>query len=108
MYMISDALVKKFEEDYLRTIAHLLRNGEIDKATAKTSAQELLKNLPFSSYDDMKSKIQKFTTTYPQLQNVYINLLRSIEEDKTSEVIEKMRNLMNTNRVHEAIEVAQQ
>lgn len=98
--------VKKIETDYLKMVADCLRKGKIDFKTAKESAKELLTLFPFTSYEDMQTKIQQFTQKYTQFDKLYVNFLSYEEEAKTQELIEKMRVLMKSNKIDEALHIA--
>lgn len=102
----SDAFLKKVENDYLLLIATLLRTGEIDFATAKKSAQEMLTLLPFTTYEDMQTKLKQFTEKYKTLRKLYISFLKDLEQDKTNHLIERMRGLMKDNKIDEALQLA--
>ncbi len=84
-------LAKKIEIDFLKAISELLSNGEITLQTAKQSGKDFLALLPFSSEEDMQSKIKTFVEDYPKLEKVNAILLTYIDEGKTNELLEKIR-----------------
>ncbi|MBI2641310.1 hypothetical protein HYW87_01805 [Candidatus Roizmanbacteria bacterium] len=103
----ASAFVQKVETEYLKKVADLLRSGDIDFQTAKNSAKELLTYLPLASYEDMHDKLKKFTDSYPQLKKVFITFLKLLEEEKTSNVLDKMRNLMGASKIEESLKLVQ-
>jgi hypothetical protein len=95
--------VKHIETEYLRIVSDLLRSGDIDMVLAKESAQNLLSLLPFNTYEDMQGKIKTFTEKYKFAEKLYVIFLSMHEEDKTNDLLNKMRDLMKSNNIDAAL-----
>ncbi len=105
--ILSPEFIKKIEIEYLRLLAKLLRDGKINRKTAKDASIEYLKLLPISSSEDLMAKISPFVKQYPQLYAYEIYLLHEIEEIKTQKVLEKMRIYLKSDKIDEAISLVQ-
>ncbi len=100
---LSDEFVKKIEIEYLRILAKLLRDGKINRTQAKESAKTYLKMLPFSSNEDLLTKVKEFIKSFPMLDAYEIYVMHEIEQIKTNEVLEKMRTHLKNDNIEEAI-----
>lgn len=96
-YMQDDLpnIKKQVEIDLLNILADLLEKGEINKQFSKEVAQYYLSLLPFASEEDMEQKLKQFSAKYPTLEKAYIMALTYIEEDKTKELIERLRTYIS-------------
>lgn len=99
-------MVKKVDIEYLRILSSLLKTGQMKASEAKKNAQAFLELLPFETYDTMKAKITSFTTIHPQFNALKIILMQIEEEDKTQDVLGKMRSLMQENKLDEVVDMA--
>lgn len=104
---LSDDFIKDVELQYLRLVSEALKKGDMDITTAKSSAQEFLKLLPFAHMDDMKLKLQQYCMKYPAISSLTVYIMQKMEESKTSDVLEKMRTLMKSNQIDDALKLAQ-
>lgn len=105
---LSDELLKDIELKFLRELMEALEKGSMDEEQAKSSAHDFLALLPFANYDDMKTKIESFCKTYPELLETHVYILQKEEEQKTQSVVEKMRTFMKNDQIDEAINVVQE
>lgn len=105
---LSKEFIKLIEVEYLKAIARLLKNNQMNAARAKESAQAFLRLIPFSNYEDLEIKIKTFVEQYPELKHLEIMVLKNREEQKTKLVIDKMQTLMHNNQIDDAIQVAKQ
>lgn len=98
-----EELTEKIEKDYLNILVTLLRNGDIDARTGKQITREFMDLVPFTSIDDLQSKIKRFSETHKFFKNLYIDLLKYEEEKKTHELVREMRSHIKENRIDEAL-----
>ena len=104
MYMpLSDAFIKKMEIEYLKLLAGLLKDGKINRQIAKDSAKTYLTLLPFSSDEDIQTKIKTFVEKYPMLDKYQVIVMDAIEQIKTAQILEKMRTHLKNDNIEEAI-----
>ncbi len=99
--------IKQLELEYLRILSKEIRSGTISAEVAQASARYFLKLLPFSSYNDITIKIEKFATEYTQFTHLFTFVKQQEQEVKTQIVLERMRKLMKENKITEAIAAAQ-
>lgn len=85
----------------------MLKEGKIDRNRAKNSAQAFLKLLPFENDNDLLLKLATFGNEFPLFTNLHVYGLGLIEEQKTKEVLEKMRHLMKNDSIDQAINLVQ-
>lgn len=103
---LPDSLIKDVEVEYLRQLTKLLKEGKADRVLARASAQAFLKILPFADDNDMLLKIGNYGEEFPLFARLHVYALGLIEETKTKEVLEKMRNLMKNDHIDEALSLA--
>lgn len=103
---LSEDIVLNIHKEYLKLVVGYLRTGKIDRDIARNSASFFLQLLPFSSEDDMKEKIHKLTIMFPQFYELRLYMIRSVEEKKTNDLLERMRKHMSENNINEAINLA--
>jgi hypothetical protein len=99
-------IVKKIDVQYLRLLSSLLKTGQMKAAEAKKNARAFLELIPFNTFDEMKQKITSFTTIHPQFNALNITIMQIEEEHKTKGVLDKMRALMQQNKVDEMVDMA--
>lgn len=103
---LSEELIKEFELEYLHIIIKLLESGEITVDEAKASAVYYLTLLPYTDMNNLQTKTTGFIEKYPWTAKLNIFLMNKLETHKTKDVLEKMRTLMNDNKIDEALQVA--
>lgn len=91
---------------FIRKIIEGLTDESISILVAKNYAIAFSKLEPFTSIDDAKDKMSRFTD-----QNIIFNQMKDYAnayhtEQKLGAVIEKMRGYMQNNQIDEALEVA--
>ncbi len=95
--------IKKIEIEYLRILAKLLREGKMNRSQAKDSAKAYLAMLPFSSSEELLTKVKSFVKAFPMIDSYEIYIMHEIEQIKTDQVLEKMRMHMKNDNIEEAI-----
>ena len=103
----NDEYVKDVEIEFLRIIAKLLENGEMELEDAQNSCKLFLTFLPFHSVEDMRQKLRSMSEQYPSMKELEVYELGKNETAKTDEVLEKMRGLMKNNQIDEALQLVQ-
>lgn len=101
--MIPNELVYQLQVEFLKRIALLIERGKIDLATSKVWAKELLALLPFTSLDDLKQKVQGFSTKYPMLENLPFMITKFEENLKAKQTAEQMTTLIKSEKHDEAL-----
>ena len=84
-------LSKQIEIDFLKTISEQLEKGEIVFSTAKKAGEDFLEFLPFTSEEDVQKKIKTLVEQYPKLEKVQALLLTYLDQEKTTEILDKLR-----------------
>lgn len=84
-------MTKQVEIDFLKAISEQLEKGRISFPVAKQAGKDFLAFLPFISEDDMQQKMKKICEKYPALEKVYAILLTYVDEEQTSELLDKLR-----------------
>lgn len=97
--------IKQIEKEFLQIIIDNLKNGQIKLDDAKQNAKEFLSLLPFSSFEDFKKKIGEFVLKHPQYQKIYLSILKTEEEIKTQQILNRMRAFIKENKFDEALKV---
>lgn len=101
-------LTDQLEYKFLKKIIEGLNNGSLTIEQAKEKAIIFLKLQPFTNIEDTKSKIRNFTSNYSQFTDL-MNLMDSFHaEQKTNEIIGKMRSFIKEDRLDAALDVAKQ
>jgi len=90
-------LTKRIEIDFLKTVAEALKKGTITLPISKQAGKEFLRFYLFTSDDDMHEKIKKYIDKFPQLEKIYPMLLTYIDEEKTDEILDKLRLYIHNN-----------
>ena len=99
-------LTEQLEYIFLKKIIEGLKDNSLSISQAKEKAQLFLNLQPFTTSEDVKLKIQKFTSENVSFADL-TDLVNSFHiEQKTDRVIEEMKDLIKTDRLDEAIEVA--
>ncbi len=106
--LVTDTFIKNLEIKYLRILTELLKKGKIDKKYAQDSAKKFLTLLPFSSDDDVHDKVKSFSEKFEFLSPLHAYVVKEIDQNKTNQVLEKMRNLIKENKIDEAVKTVQQ
>lgn len=84
-------LTKQLEVDFLKAVSEQLASGEINTPIAKRAGKDFLDLLPFNSESDMQEKIKTFAQKYQTMEKVYAILLTYLDEEKTVELLDKLR-----------------
>lgn len=71
-----------------------LRAGKMTPQQAKNAAQDFMALLPFSDIEDAKQKLESHTQTYPVLAKAYSELIGAVDQEQTSEIIQKLQNVI--------------
>ena len=101
-------LTNQLEYIFLKKIIEGLKNNSLSIVQAKEKAQLFLKLQPFATVEDIKEKVKNFTSEHSQF-NELMGLVDSFHtEQKTDQVIEKMKNFIKEDRLDEALDVAKQ
>ena len=99
-------LKEHLEYMFLKVIINGLRDNSISIEQSKAFAQEFLVSEPFASVEDARAKIHSYTTTHPQFITLRGYIDSYHQEQKVSEVIEKMRTHIKNNDIDQALQVA--
>jgi len=103
---LTPELLEKIDNNYLQSLIDILEKEIMDEPSAKIATQTYLALAPFSSYDDLKTKMQTFIQTYPQFERVFVLIKGYEEEERTKDVVAKMQGLIKNNHLDEALHVA--
>lgn len=98
-------IIEKVENDYLKILVELLQNDEVEIDEAKRSTEEFLAMTPFTSIDDLQTKVKKFTEDHAEFGSLFIKLLNYEQEKDTHALIEEMRSHIRENRLDEALKL---
>ena len=101
-----EKIANSIELEYLKILSIFLKSGQINVDKARETTQEFLLLLPFKDFDDIKTKINQFLVKNKEFKDLQIILLRKIEESKTTNILERMRSLMKSNKIDEALNLA--
>ena len=102
-----EKLTVDLEYQYLKYVMNTVRDKTLSVPDAKKSAQGFLKLLPFNSVDDVKNKISSYTPEFPFFTFLHKYMSAYDEEQKTAQVIEKMKQHIKNNNIDDALKVAQ-
>ena len=97
----------KAEQLYLRQIAKGIRQGTLTKVHAQYMAKAMLAVEPFTSWDDLLTKMRLLTQHFPNFQPVVDQLASEYEETKTQSVVEEMSKHLHAGDIDQALSVAQ-
>lgn len=108
--MQNDALIKmrdQLEYLFLRVIIPGMKNNTIPIPQAKQLTREFLSIEPFTSSEDARQKIDKFTSAHQgfSLLKEYADVY--YHEDKIDDKLEVMRQHLKQNNIDEALNVIQ-
>jgi DNA-binding SARP family transcriptional activator len=99
-------MTDKVEYMFLKKLTTGLRDGSMKTDVAREYAQSFLKLEPFTSFEDVKAKMDAFVQIYP----LFLELKEYVEayhyEQKVDTVIKKMQQYMSEDKIDEAIQVA--
>lgn len=102
---LTKEFIEKIEEEYLKELVDRLQKGTVTTDQAKEITREFLELTPFSSAEDMETKIQSFTEKHPEFGGLYVNFLKYEDESKTSKLLNDMRAHLKENRLDEALKL---
>ncbi len=101
-------LTEQIEYIFLKKIIQHLQDDSYTIPRAKQLAIDFLALQPFISAQDAKEKISLFIEKNNDFSDL-IDLVTSFHiEQKTAEVIERMKSYLKTDRIDEAITIAKQ
>ena len=103
-----EGFIREIEIQYLRILAEMLKMGKIDVPTARASAKQYLTYLPFSSPEDLMTKMNDYVMAFPMLGKYHLHVAHEVEDIKTKHVLAKMRHMMKNDNIDEAISLAKQ
>ncbi len=101
-------LTEQIEYMFLKKIIQHLQDDSYTILQAKQLAIDFLALQPFTSAQDSKEKVSLFIEKNKDFSDL-IDLVTSFHtEQKTAEVIERMKSYLKTDRIDEAITIAKQ
>jgi len=103
---LTPELLAKIDNNYLQALIDVLEKEIMDEPTAKSATQQYLSLAPFTSFEDLKTKIQSFLKTYPQFERVMAFVKGYEDEERTKDVVAKMNSLIKNNQIDEALQIA--
>ncbi len=101
-----NTLQNKIEAHFLTVLISLLRGNKITLTRAKEATKNLLSIFPEENFFEIKAKLIKLTKKYPEFKEILTTLNAYEEEQKTREILEKMRKFIKEGKIDEALEVA--
>jgi hypothetical protein len=103
--MSLDNLQKKIEKDFLLQLIRLLKNNEIKLERARQATKRLLAIFPNDNFSDVETQLKTLVNEYPEFKKIIITLQVYEEEEKTKEVLVRMRKFLQEGKVDEALKV---
>lgn len=103
---LTSQLLEKIDNNYLQALIDVLEKEIMDESTAKFATQQYLSLAPFTSFEDLKTKVQTFLKTYPQFERVMAFIKGYEDEERTKDVVAKMHGLIKNNQIDEALQIA--
>lgn len=105
---LSEDAIRDIDSVFLKELIQKLQSGDMDKPAAKVASEQFLRLRPFSSVEDLTTKISQFLTVYPEFLMLDTAVKRHAEEIRTHMVIEQMRKHMLAGNIDKALHVATQ
>lgn len=99
-------LESHIDSEYSQLLIVLLKTEQLGEAEAKNITRNYLALYPYVDIADMSKKLKQFTEHYSAFAKVYVSFLKHTEDEKTNEVLNKMRNFMKHDQLDEAIKIA--
>lgn len=106
MMAITDEYIKQIKVDFLHQLSELLRTGNMPLENARDICRQFKTYNPFTTFEDLKTKIKAFTQKYTEFGKMYTKILRDEEKYRTSTVLTKMQSLIGTGNIDQALQVA--
>jgi hypothetical protein len=103
---LTPELVEKIDNNYLQALIDVLDKELMDEPTAKSATVTYLSLAPFTSFEDMKNKVQNFISTYPLFERVMAFVKGYEDEERTREIVARMHGLIKNNQIDEALQIA--
>ncbi len=100
-------IINLLETEFLKILINDLKFGKIKLPEAKTVTKEFLALLPFTNKDELNTKLKAFIDKHSEFKMVYLTLLKINEEQKTNDLVMKMRILIKQNKIDEALKLVQ-
>jgi hypothetical protein len=100
---IDDKFIDQLDDNFLQILIDILKNGIMAVEPARAITREYLALKPFPTFQDLKTKIKDFVTKHNEFAKINIFILQKEEDEKTQGLLTKMKDLMNQNRVEEAL-----
>ncbi len=101
----TEAVIFQMENAFLLTLINLLKKNEIKYDDAKRITTEFLALRPFTTIEDLKTKMGPFTDTYPQFKQSYIVVMQHEETEKTGALLSQMKEHMANNDIDKALQL---
>ena len=96
-------LTDKLEKNYLKLIIQYLKDGTLTLPDSRAVTREFLALQPFASAEDAQKKIVEFTAKHLEFKQLEILLMSIIEEEKTDNLLAKMRSHLENNNIDAAL-----
>jgi hypothetical protein len=103
---LSEDAIRDIDTVFLKELIQKLQSGDMDKPAAKVASEQFLRLRPFSTLEDLTSKISQFLSVYPEFLMLDTAIKRHAEEIRTHQVIEQMRKHMLAGNIDQALDVA--
>ena len=98
---ITTEMLDFIEGVYLQIVIDDLRGGKLHTQAAQDMSQAFITLLPFTSIQDINTKLKTFTTQYPPMQNLYRAVLNYEDEiflqDKLTNLRTELKQLLGQN-----------
>lgn len=99
-------IVKNLEKEFILILIKELRGGSLKIQPAKSKTKAFLDLLPFSDRNDLRQKINLFCQKNPEFLRLELFLKKTEEEENTKKILQKMRELIRSGKIDEALIVA--
>lgn len=98
--------VVDIEKDLLDEIVKRLDKEQITAEQAQNLAGEFLALLPINDQKDLLEKLRNLSQTDPMAQGIFLDYIKSSEEDETSQKLDLMSKHLHQGKIEEALAVA--
>lgn len=101
----NEEVIFQMENSFLLTLIDLLKKNGIEYDQAKKITGEFLALKPFTTVEDLKTKMGTFTDTYPQFKPAYIVVMQHEETHKTGVLLSQMKEHLANNDIDKALQL---
>jgi len=105
-----DSELEKFIHDvqyaFLKSLIEGLRDGSMSIGQARAYAVDFKKLEPFSSREEIETKIKGYSEKNPHFEYLYNFVETYNKEKKMGEIISKMKTFIKEDKIDEALAVA--